>query len=98
MKRVFALYSRALHISPQIKLNPNRNPGISHKCISFKSPILSSLPPRLRFFSTSENGSSDQISEPNAGSNPEPKPETKLEQSGDKQVAVNVEDISNKGN
>lgn len=97
MKRAFALYSRALHISPHLKLKLNQNPRISHKCVS-KSPILSSLPPRLRFFSTSENGPSDQIPEPNAGSNSDSQPEIKLEQSGDRQVAVNVEDISNKGN
>lgn len=95
MKRVFALYSRALHLSPHLKLNPNRNAGTSRKCIS-KSPILSSLPPRLRFFSTSENGSSDQTPEPNTGSSPDPQPETKLELSGDKQAAVNVGDVSNK--
>lgn len=97
MRRAFTLYRRSRCLAaPRLKLETNLNPSNNtNNAISISiSPLLTSLPPKLRFFSTSENESSDPSSKPIADLN---LAETKLDPSENKPLNVDVEDVNNKG-
>ncbi|KAI5655821.1 hypothetical protein M9H77_33008 [Catharanthus roseus] len=96
MRRAFTLYRRSRCLAaPRLKLETNLNPSNNtNNAISISiSPLLTSLPPKLRFFSTSENESSDPSSKPIADLN---LAETKLDPSENKPLNVDVEDVNNK--